>query len=311
MNRRRIGLTAIIAALAVLAALPLSGCGSSGTGMTGGSLDLFYRARDNMQSVESFRMEGTMTISFDGEEGPGFMSADYDMIYERKEGGDPLVKMEMKMQPVMSGVGDVDAYITEGRMYMQHPVTGEWFYQEADLSADLSDLSQSMSPQYLMDYLEAAGTVEVTADNMWFTEYLATLDADELLQEIDLEEMKQDLIGEGIPEKQVDEITSYLKQFYAEILERTRLSVVVDKRGGMISGILMRMEIDMGELMGILEEGEPDSPGGSMVMDMKVGFTDYGKAFGIELPGEALNARPIEEMEEMELDWEEAPDLET
>lgn len=269
--------------------LLLAGCGSGGTAMLENPLEFYGQARENMQEAESFSMSGEMVMKFRDVPGIESMTVDYDMVCEIEESGELLARMDMSVEEPY-GL-DTEMFILEGKMYMQMP-GGIWVYENLSLPSDLAQMSQGLGPQYMMDMLEMAESAEVVAEDGDNITYRLVLDYGNMMEEVDMEEMRKQFLEKGMPE---DYIAAF-EDMMEEMLSAMDVEVTAEKNSGMVSGFRMYVEIELGPMAAFFEGGQlPD--GAVVVMDADFTVGDYGKAFDIQLPDEAKDAVPMEEFE--------------
>lgn len=293
MSNGKTGLVLSLFLCASMTALIFAGCGAGGVARVDNPLDFFFQTRENMQTVASFRMKGDMVMELTGMPGDETVVVNYDMVCEQKIDGEMLARMDMDFE----GPGSLStvAYITEDRMYMEMP-GGMWVYEEVDLSSELAEMGQGMGPQYVMEVLDMAESAEVVAEDDIVIAYQLVFDVDELIQEqeLELEEMKEDLRKEGLPEEYVAEFVEIVKQ----VLSGMEYLMLVDKKSGLAIAFKMNMEIDLSAFAELFPgETMPDNAKATVSADLKM--SDYGKTFNIQLPKEAEDAIPMEELERL------------
>lgn len=276
---------------AAMTSIVLCGCGTNGTASLADPMTFYQQARDNVRTANSFRMRGEMVMEFSDLPGAETMAVDYDMEYEHKSDGEMLAKMDMRYRGQQGF--DVQAYILENRMYMEMP-GGMWVYQDLNLASDLTDVGQAMGPQYVMQMLDMAESAEVVAEDADSITYDLVLDYDKMMaaQQQDMQEILEELEAQGITEFDPAAFADLVEEIFSEM----ELRMTVDKNSGLPSAMHMYMDMDFSVFAELLPEGTLPQ-GASMTMDADFEFSDYGEAFDIELPGEAEDAIPIEELE--------------
>ena len=288
MKKAPLKLALAVVFCAAMASVVLCGCGSSGTASLSDPLAFYQQARENVQTAESFRINGEMLMEFSDFPGAEDMAIDYDMAYELKSDGEMLAQMDMRTQGF-----DIRAYITGDRMYMEMP-GGMWVYQDLNLASDLTDVGQAMGPQYVMEILEMAESAEVVAEDADSITYDLVLDYDKMMQgqEEDIQKMLDELEAQGVPGFDYEGFEDLIR----DIFSRMQFQLTVDKDSGLPTAMQIRMEMDFSLFADMFPE-EMLPEGAKMSMDADFAFSDYGETFDIQLPDEARNAIPIEEME--------------
>jgi hypothetical protein len=188
---------------------------------------------------------------------------------------------------------DIEAYIVGDRMYMEMP-GGMWVYQDLNLASDLTDMGQAMGPQYVMEILEMAESAEVVAEDADSITYDLVLDYDKMMQgqEGDMEKMLEELEEQGVPGFDPEGF----KDLIEEVLSKMQFQLTVDKDSGLPTAMQMYMEMDFSVFADMFPEDTlPEGAGMSMDADFEI--SDYGETFDIQLPEEAKDAIPIEDME--------------
>lgn len=291
MDKGRTVLALVLFLCLAMAAAMFSGCGSGGAARIENPLEYFFQARENMQTVASFRISGEMEMTMSGMPGEDAISVDYDLFLEQKINDEMLARMDMQVK----GPDEFAtvAYIAGDRMYMEMP-DGMWVYEEVDLSSDLTDLGQSMSPQYVMDLIDMAESAEVVDEDGNSITYNLVLDFDKLINEMDTGEMQRQLEDEGIPAEELDVIMDMVEHIFSAM----EIEMTVEKKSGLPERLKMRLEIDFSSLAAMFPDDPPPEDAG-MVMDADFKISDYGKSFDIQLPEEAEDAIPIEELESL------------
>lgn len=293
MKNVRAKLALAVVICAAMTAVSLCGCGSSGTASLSDPMAFYQKARENVQTADSFRMSGEMVMEFNDVPDAETMAIEYDMVYEQKSDGETLAKMDMR---VAGSQGfDVEAYITESRMYMEMP-GGMWVYEELDLTSDLAEMSQGMGPQYVMDMLDMAESAEVVAEDADTVTYDLVLDFDKLMAEQgeEMERTLEELEEEGIPGIDEEEFMDFMRDIFSNM----QMQMTVDKNSGLATHFQMYMEMDLSSLSTLIP-GNPLPQGATMTMDADFTIGEYGKSFGISLPEETRDAIPIDEMESL------------
>jgi hypothetical protein len=293
MNKRRIGPLLALLLCVSMTAVFFSGCGSGGAARLENPLDFFNQTRANMQTVASFRMSGEMLMDITGVPGMETMAIDYDMAWEQKSDGEIMAKMDMHMEGPPTF--DAEAYLTGDRMYLEMP-GGLWVYEDINLSSDLTDMSQTMGPQYVMEMLDMAESAEVVAEDEDHITYDLVLDFDKMMQEQELgmEELIEELAEKGVSE---EDIPSYM-DFMRDLFSQMQMQMTVDKGSGLATNFSLYLEMDY-SLLAALSSQATLPEGANMAMDADFKISDYGKAFNIQLPGEAEDAIPMEDLEKM------------
>lgn len=289
------GLALSIASLAAclcLAALTLAACGGGGAAKLANPLDFFHQARENMQSADSFRMSGDMTMETTGMGTQGDFTASiaYDMAFEQKD-GEPLARMEMSM----SGPAeyDMEGYIAGNRMYMLMP-DGTWVYQKIGLASGMADMGQGMGPQNFKEILAMAESAEVVAEDAETITYDLVLDFDKMLQQQGMEEIQQQLEEMGIPGLDVDAFMEFMREMLSEVDYR----MTVDKKSGLATSFQIQMDMDLSSFADLIPDSQIPE-GARVAMDADFSFSDYGKSFDIELPPETKDAVPLKEYQKL------------
>ncbi|MDY6794333.1 MAG: hypothetical protein SWK76_03485 [Actinomycetota bacterium] len=289
--------------LAVL--LPASGCATGGVSRSNAAMLLFDQARQNIEAADSYRMYGSMNIEYKDSYGSGSTHIDYDFIYQNVTGEEPLVKAVMSFssqeENSSASMVQVEMYFTERRSYGQHPVTGDWYYEEADMAGSLLDMGEVVNPQTLPEMLDASESLEVLVDNMLYTQYELVMDPEEWLKEEGIENMEDEFKGMDISE---EDLALYMDAVM-DYLSGMKINLTVEKRSGFIVRMMISFEGNLLEIISPLFEDEISSENATVTMDMSYTLTDYGKNFDIELPAEARDALPMEEAEP-ENYWEES-----
>jgi hypothetical protein len=291
--------------VSLLAALPLAGCGSTAAVFTDPAA-LFQQAREEVGAADSFRESGDMVVSMDLGSGEIEMTVGIDAVFERQDDGEWIAQMDMSMDlgemmgEMGSGPGSkmkVRAYVAGGKMYMNMSGTGMWFYQERDELQDMSGMNNGVSPEGLSRMLEAAKETEVLEDGPYTVKYRVVPDVDKVYTPEVEEKIRQSFVDRGRTPDYVNEILQNVKAIFSDM----EMTVTADKRTGQVVGMTMLMEDFMGSFGGLLpgSGSSLEGTGGSLYVDFT--FSDYGKDFGIELPEEALDALPMEEMLEEQL----------
>ncbi|RJP35685.1 MAG: hypothetical protein C4536_00300 [Actinobacteria bacterium] len=292
MDKGKKGLALAVALCITMTALCCCGCGSGGAARLENPLDFFNQARANMQTVASFRMSGEMLMELSGVPGMGAINVDYDMVCEQKSDGETLAKMDMRMEGPPSM--DMQMYITEDRMYMEMP-GGLWVYQEADFSSNMMEMNnQTMGPQYVMDMLDMAESAEVVGEDDDTITYDLVLDYDKIMQgqELELEKLQEELEKQGLREEDFHLFLDFMR----DVIAGLEMQMTVEKESGLATRFRMHMEMDFSYLAALSpDEAMPEGAG--MTMDADFEVSDYGKAFNIQLPDEAAEAIPVEELE--------------
>jgi len=291
MMKAHIKLALAVVLCAAMTSIVLCGCGTNGTASLADPMAFYQQARDNVRTADSFRMRGEMLMEFNGLPGADTMAVDYDMVYELKSDGEMLAKMDMRYQGQQGF--DMQAYITENRMYMEMP-GGMWVFQDLNLASDLTDVGQAMGPQYVIQMLDMAESAVVVAEDTGSITYDLVLDYDKMMaaQQQDMQEIMEQLEEQGVPGFDPDAFAEIIK----EILSEMELKMTVDKNSGLPTAMQMHMDMDFSLFAELLPEGTLPQ-GASMSMDADFEFSDYGKTFDIELPEEAKDAIPMEELE--------------
>ena len=293
MIKAQLRLALAVILCAATASIAMCGCGTSGTASLADPMAFYQQARDNVRTADSFRMHGEMVMEFSGFPGMETMAVDYDMVYELKSDGGMLAKMDMRYLDQQGF--DVQAYILENRMYMEMP-GGMWVYQDLNLASDLTDVGQVMGPQYVMQLLDMAESAEVADEDGDSITYDLILDYDKMMaaQQQDMQDVMEELEKQGITGFDPAAFEDLIK----EIVSEMELSMTVDKSSGLPTAMQMHMDMDFSLFAELFPEGTLPQ-GASMAMDADFEISDYGKTFDIQLPEEAENAIPIEELESL------------
>ncbi|MBN2027674.1 MAG: hypothetical protein JW854_13035 [Actinobacteria bacterium] len=275
---------------AAMASIALCGCGTNGAASLADPAAFYQQARDNVRTADSFRIRGEMVMEFNEFPGVDTMAIDYDMVYELKSDGEMLAKMDMRYRGQQGF--DVQAYITENRMYMEMP-GGMWVYQDLNLASDLTDMGQVMGPQYVMQMLDMAESAVVVAEDADSITYDLVLDYDKMMaaQQQDMQNIMEQLEEQGITGFD----PAAFEDLMREILSGMELRMTVDKSSGLPTAMRMHMDMDFSLFAGLFPE-DTLPQGASMSMDADFELGDYGEAFNIELPADAEGAIPMEEL---------------
>jgi Family of unknown function (DUF6612) len=303
MKRKGIGSGLILAVIlsVSLAAVQLSGCGLTPTGQMLDATALFNQARESTKTAASFRMNGKVNAEFTFPPVSGSLDIDYDMCFEQKEGGEPIVQLVMDLHSGESGdlLGipdgmEIKGYMIGNRFYLKNPLSGDWNYMEVSFSDMLSGMGQGVSPQDMLDLMDAADSVEVVSDNSFFTKYALVLNADKLLGKADMGTLEEQIKKAGGPAMDISEYIAFTR----DLVSAMNVSVTVDKKSGQVALFEMSFDDNLFDFMRPLFKDDPPPEGSSMTMSMNFNIGDYGKSFNLELPEAAKSARSFRSLEE-------------
>ncbi len=284
---KRLYLAAVLIVSLVTVLLP--GCGTGSAALLENPLEFFRQAREKMVTVDSFRAEGKAESDLIAENDTLTMTMEYNMVYERKSDGKIMIMMEISANAA-GRKAETLAYLAGGRMYMKTP-EGKWVYREMSMLSKLDDMGQDIGPQNMMQLLETAESAEVLDEDGSSITYKLAIDYEKMLREQQdlLDEMKADFDASGMS---FDEYNNMMELVYSN----TDYIIIFDKKSGLARAFEFHIDMDRS----ILAEMFPDDPppqDARMVMNGVFEIGDYGKVFDLELPEEAQDAVPIEELE--------------
>jgi Family of unknown function (DUF6612) len=282
--------------LSIIISLLFAGCGSSQTAQVGNASDFFEKARNEISSSDSFRMTGKMLMEYTDSSGSRDMRINYDMMYE-KQGAGFLVKMAMEgptdasALPGSSGQ-KIETYMSQDKMYLRYPATGQWYCKEFNLGFDITSIDQGFSPQAVVKMLNAAKSIEVEEETDSYTKYLLILDPDKLMAEFDLDAYLESMKKSGLVSFDEAQFRQMLSDFYSIM----QIRLTVDKKSGYPTEFDMTIDQDILQYLRNYINGSNMPQEATMTMSMEMTISDLGKAFHLQLPQEALQARPWEEL---------------
>jgi hypothetical protein len=294
--------TSSLVILAVLAsAWLLAGCEGSGKL---GLFEYFNQARDQIKSANSFHMTGDMKISFGDNTGSDSVDVLFEFIFQADEAGGGIAKMSMRYQPsgesgLLTPTGEsyeMEGYVTNEAIYLQDPISGEWGYQKIDITSLLSSTNQGMTPQSVVQLLEAADQVEVLEEKEGYIKYRLVMDPDKIFTPEVLDYARKSFESN----QELNEIMKGVKwEDYLDgikaIVSQMEFVVTVDKSSRLITEMEVKIDNFLEAMTPYLGEGSIPE-GAWFNMSLHYNISDYGKEFDIELPEEVKNSRPLEEV---------------
>ena len=277
----------------IAVSLLLTGCGSSQTALIANPMEFFERAREEITNADSFRMNGQMVINYGDSSGSRDFRVNYEMFFQQDEDGF-LVKMVMEMPApgVTASMQMIETYITEDKMYLYYPATGQWYYKEFDLGFNIAALDQGLSPNSILKMLDSAKTIEVVEETSSYAKYYLTLDPEKLMNDAELDAYLEGMRKSGIIPFDPVQYREMLKN----VTSLMQINLTVDKKSGYPSEFNMVIDEDIVPYMKDFTPNSAALQGASMTMSMNIAISDYGKSFNLSLPEEALQARPFEEL---------------
>jgi hypothetical protein len=275
----------------------IAGCGSSQTAQIGNPVAFFEKAREGITDSVSFRMTGEIFTNYSYSAGSREFQINYEMLFEKQE-DDFLVRMLMQtpaqgsaLQGTASGQ-KIETYLTKDKLYLKYPATGQWFFKAFDLGFDITAIDQGFSPQGMLKMLDSAATIEVVDETSSLIKYHLTLDFEKLMAEVDVDKYFEAMKKNGLISFDLGEYLEMLKNFISQM----QLYLTVDKKSQYPIEFDMVIDKNILEYMRDFLSGSSLPPEASMTMSMNFSIGDYGKAFNLRLPEEAMQARPWAEL---------------
>ncbi len=286
----------LLVAFSIALCLLLVGCGSSQTAQIGNPMEFFEQARAGITNSDSFRMTGKMLMNYSDSSGSKDYRINYDMILQKRDTGF-VIKMMMEgptdpSVPAGSSGQLIETYITEDKMYVRAPTTGQWYYKDYNLGVDLTSIDQGFSPTSILEMLDSAKTVEVVEDTSSYTKYYLVLDPDKLMSDADLDASLEILKDNGGISIDMDQYKQMMRDFTSNM----QIYLTVDKKSGYPTEFDMIIDKDIMQYIRNFMDQSGLPQGAMMTMSMNIEISDYGKPFDLSLPQEALEAKPLEEL---------------
>lgn len=293
MNRVFILFFVILLTISLL----ITGCGSSQTAQVGNPIEFFEQARQEMGNSSSFRLTGKMLMNYDDSSGPQDFRINYDMLFEKQE-DNFLVRMLIETPTQGSALQGgasaqrIEAYLTKDKMCLRYPETGTWYYKDFNLGFDIMAIDQGFSPQSILKMLDSAKTVEIVDETPSLTKYYLTLDFEKLMSQVDLDNYLEEMKKNGVMPFDAAQYREMLRNFTSQM----QIYLSIDKRNGYPTEFDMVIDKNILEYIGPFLGNSSLPQDASMTMSMNLELSDYGKIFNLHLPEEALQARPMEEL---------------
>ncbi len=298
--RKRFVTFLVMAMVVAIVVTAVVGCGSKSGGGTGDPIAFFNTAKGQLSSATSFSLQGEVGVKFNGTSGqtslfPSNISVPFEGAMQKK-GDATNAKLSFDASFINDMLGglmggttgmpsSMDMYLIDGKMYVQNPLDGSWYYAD---TASVPGLPSSITNQDYAQLLEASTDVKVVSESGNTIKYEVGIDVDVLFTG-DLAGLAGSL-PEGMSEQDLQDMMDQMKQAFGDM----KMNVTVDKASGNPTEISGSFDISMEDL-GDLTGGMFDM-GESMTITFEVNFADFGKQQNITLPDAAKNALPIEDI---------------
>lgn len=259
----------LLAALLAGAGL-VAGCGgSSSTGGDQTPTKVLEESNKKMESVKSFKADGTYSINMGGTEGSSTGTEASSVSFEMQVQMKGVNNYDARM--VMKGMGDnVDVYIRDGYAYYTVAGTG-WVKQKMNETSNIS----AFTPTEMKEFSKEAENLRfLPSDNEYY----------KVAFDVSSEFFEKSLSQEGVPEG--------IPPQYAEMMEQV------------VKGMKMGAEFTINKKTMYLEDADLKITTGSipqignMVIVMKMVMSDYNKPVNVALPPEAAGAQEVPAGEE-------------
>ncbi len=258
------------------------------------------QAKERMRTEQSFRMDGMANIQLKTKAKTQSIQLHYHLLYEKRDNGESIAQMNIstelqknQMNFFWGSTGkevEIEGYIVGNRIYIKMPGSGRWVCKEADTPTLYNSFNQMLMPEEVEKLLDSAQKVEVLENSEDYIKYFLSIDPEKLLTTEELERLRENFSRRGLPEELWDKTVEMAKDMFSH----ARLTITVDKESGLLTYIQMEIDdIKVGEALPLPEKNGIIS-GASASIFFEFNISDYGKAFNLELPEEAKNAVPGE-----------------
>lgn len=289
---------ALVALVMVLCTLLFPGCGKRPkTSWVGEASAFFQEARAKTMGIDSMRIEGDIEIRYGMGGADMTISADYEGLVRNthERGMVGLMKVSTRMGGDGSGVGapmEFNVYTEGNKVYTQIPGEGRWVYREFDPREMWGGIGQdpfSVNPQGIIMTLDAARSIELVEESEDYAVFSFRLDAEKLLTEDTVRNMKEGLSQFGGRELSAEEI----KSAFLEMLGLIKFSIKLDRNSLLPLEITEESDGNLLEVIGRFVPEAGMAQGGSMGMRASFRFSDYGADFTVERPPGIDQATPL------------------